>query len=109
MTGPDNIDVGGGFNPAGRAVGGPVSAGTPYVIGEQGPELFVPSGSGTIIPNGQLGAAMSPSTPTIVYNGPFIQSMNAIDTQSATQFLARNKAAVYAANQSASRAIPASR
>ena len=109
VTGPDNIDVGGGFNPAGRAVGGPVSAGTPYVIGEQGPELFVPSGSGTIIPNGQLGAAMTPSTPTIVYNGPFIQSMNAIDTQSATQFLAKNKAAVYAANQSASRAIPASR
>lgn len=35
----------------GRASGGPVSQGTPYVVGEQGPELFVPSKSGTIISN----------------------------------------------------------
>jgi hypothetical protein len=36
----------------GRAMGGPVSAGTAYVVGERGPELFVPRGSGTIVPNG---------------------------------------------------------
>lgn len=36
----------------GRAAGGPVSAGQPYVVGERGPELFLPSVSGTIIPNG---------------------------------------------------------
>lgn len=36
----------------GRAMGGPVSAGTAYVVGEQGPELFVPKGSGSIVPNG---------------------------------------------------------
>jgi hypothetical protein len=36
----------------GRAAGGPVSAGMPYVVGEEGPELFVPKQSGTIIPNG---------------------------------------------------------
>jgi hypothetical protein len=36
----------------GRAMGGPVSAGTAYMVGEQGPELFVPKGSGTIVPNG---------------------------------------------------------
>lgn len=35
----------------GRASGGPVSARTPYVVGERGPELFVPGRSGTIIPN----------------------------------------------------------
>jgi hypothetical protein len=35
-----------------RAMGGPVSANTAYVVGERGPELFVPQGSGTIIPNG---------------------------------------------------------
>jgi len=35
--------------------------------------------------------------------------MQAIDTQSATQFLARNKEAVYAANLSATRSLPASR
>ena len=29
------------FTIPGRAVGGPVSAGSPYVVGERGPELFV--------------------------------------------------------------------
>jgi hypothetical protein len=32
-----------------RAGGGPVGAGTPYLVGEKGPELFVPSGYGRII------------------------------------------------------------
>jgi hypothetical protein len=34
-----------------RASGGPVSGGSPYIVGEQGPELFVPGRSGTIVPN----------------------------------------------------------
>jgi hypothetical protein len=38
--------------PPTRASGGPVSAGTSYLVGEQGPELFVPSSSGSILPNG---------------------------------------------------------
>jgi len=37
---------------SGKAAGGPVSAGTPYMVGERGPEVFVPRQSGTIIPNG---------------------------------------------------------
>lgn len=39
----------------GRAAGGQVTAGTPYLVGEVGPELFVPHTSGTIIPNHALG------------------------------------------------------
>jgi hypothetical protein len=38
-----------------RAIGGPVSAGSPYLVGERGPELMIPSRSGTIIPNNKLG------------------------------------------------------
>ena len=38
----------GGF----RADGGPVSAGTSYIVGERGPELFTPRASGSISPNG---------------------------------------------------------
>jgi len=38
-----------------RAAGGPVSAGSPYIVGEKGPELFVPGKSGTIVPNNKLG------------------------------------------------------
>ena len=33
---------------AGRATGGPVSPGTAYMVGERGPELFVPTASGRI-------------------------------------------------------------
>lgn len=53
-----------------RAHGGPVSAGTPYLVGERGPEVIVPSGSGTVIPNNRLAAASSGTT--IVYS-PTIQ------------------------------------
>ena len=80
----------------------------PSIVGEQGPELFIPNSSGTIIPNNQLGSMMG-GGPQIVYNGPYIANMNAIDTQSATQFLAKNKQAVWAANQSATRSLPQSR
>jgi hypothetical protein len=37
------------FSLSGRAGGGPVSAGTPYMVGEHGPELFQPSTAGTIL------------------------------------------------------------
>jgi phage-related minor tail protein len=40
-----------------RAMGGPVNAGSPYVVGEKGPELFVPSSSGSIVPNGAMGSS----------------------------------------------------
>ena len=39
-----------------RANGGPVTTRKPYVVGEKGPELFVPSRSGHIIPNDQMGS-----------------------------------------------------
>lgn len=38
----------------GKAAGGPVTASTPYVVGEVGPELFVPRTSGSIVPNNRL-------------------------------------------------------
>lgn len=63
------IDVGlgnlfgtGGFNLAGlfggtatRATGGPVYSGNPTLVGERGPEVFIPSGPGNIVPNSQIG------------------------------------------------------
>lgn len=42
-----------------RASGGPVSGGSPYIVGEQGPELFVPGVSGTIVPNDAMGGGQS--------------------------------------------------
>ena len=37
-----------------RAAGGPVSSGSTYLVGERGPELFVPNTSGTIVPNDKI-------------------------------------------------------
>lgn len=45
----------GGLNLFGRATGGPVNAGQPYRIGERGPETFVPTTPGRIIPAGSGG------------------------------------------------------
>jgi tape measure domain-containing protein len=64
--GPKTGGFGGGvkFNPAsfsmgsllpGRAMGGPVSAGSSYMVGERGPELFTPKHGGSIVPNNALG------------------------------------------------------
>jgi hypothetical protein len=44
---PQNIEA--------RQHGGPVTAYTPYIVGESGPELFVPRTSGQIVPNAGMG------------------------------------------------------
>jgi len=87
---------------AGRAKGGPVSAGTPYIVGEEGPELFVPNASGTIIPNGkgnqmgQMGQATQ-----VIYN------INAIDSASFEARLAQNPEYLYNLTQVGARRQPA--
>jgi TP901 family phage tail tape measure protein len=49
--------LGGLFKP--KAAGGPVAGGGNYLVGEKGPELFVPSTAGTIIPADATAAAMA--------------------------------------------------
>jgi len=60
------IATGGGANPVSfldafkgalgfKAQGGTVNSGSPYIVGENGPELFVPTGSGNIVSNGRFG------------------------------------------------------
>jgi hypothetical protein len=51
ITGPIADALSGMF----RAQGGSVTVGKPYVVGEKGPEMFVPSSSGSIIPNNKMG------------------------------------------------------
>jgi hypothetical protein len=64
----NNLPFIGGFLPAqgtrtkresGRAAGGPVTGGQQYMVGEQGPELFVPNQSGSIVPNNALGGQIN--------------------------------------------------
>jgi len=43
-----------GFGSMFKADGGPVKGGSSYIVGERGPELFVPGSSGNIVPNDEL-------------------------------------------------------
>ncbi len=54
--------IGSGIANIFRADGGPVAGNSPYIVGERGPELFIPQTSGTVVPNHQLGGS------TIVFN-----------------------------------------
>ena len=102
--------TGGAPTAGGKASGGQVGSGLPYMVGEQGPELFIPNSSGTIIPNNRLSETLTGGSGQVInYNGPYVANLSAIDTQSATQFLAKNKMAVWSANQSAGRSVPTSR
>ena len=101
-----NYDAGISTGTMRAAAGGDIDG--PTIVGENGPEIFVPSQRGTVIPN-TAAASWGNNQPSVVYNGPYIANMQAMDTQSATQFLAKNKMAVWSANKSASRSVPTSR
>jgi hypothetical protein len=60
--------IGGLFGLPGRATGGPVSPGRPYVVGERGPELFVPTTSGRV--DAQAGVAPRDVRMAITINAP---------------------------------------
>ena len=80
-----------------KADGGPVAGGQPYIVGEQGPEWFVPNGAGTIIPNGKSpsmpsGSDSSTATPQAPININF--SVRAMDARSFQSAMVQNKAVV---------------
>ena len=56
--------TGGLFSLFGFANGGRPPVGKPSIVGEKGPEIFVPSTAGTIIPNNMMGS----STNNVVVN-----------------------------------------
>jgi phage-related minor tail protein len=43
----------------GKAIGGSVQSGQPYMVGERGPEMFVPNQSGSIVPNKKMGGGVT--------------------------------------------------
>lgn len=81
-----------------RANGGPVSGNEAYLVGERGPELFVPRMSGSIIPN----KAMSMGGTTQVTNN----YINAIDVKSFEERIMGSSNAVWAANLYAQKRLP---
>ena len=70
-TGTGGGLLGGLFKP--RALGGPVTAGSPYLVGERGPELFMPSRGGSIIPNNALGGGGTSVVVNVDASGSSVQ------------------------------------
>ena len=87
------------FSLPGKALGGPVSGGTPYMIGEAGPEMFIPSTAGTIIPNSQLGNMGGGGT-TVINN------ISAVDARSVAQLFAEHRMTLFGTVEQARRELP---
>jgi len=75
----------------GLADGGPARRNNPYLVGEAGPELFVPNNSGTVVPNDQL-AEMSavPGTGEVTVNF----NLNVIDSSDFDDLLVRRRGTI---------------
>ena len=77
-----------------NARGGPVSPGSWYMVGERGPEAFVPSTPGTIVPNGGLGGGVT------VNVGNLVGTIDSTDGPGVRQALAEALPTISAAIQS---------
>lgn len=89
---------GGALIPGFLAEGGPANANQPYIVGERGPELFVPNSTGTVVPNDALGGGTS-----VVYN------INAVDAMSFKQMLAADPTFLHAVAEQGRRRMPGAR
>jgi lambda family phage tail tape measure protein len=89
----------GGLFGGGKASGGAVEAGKSFLVGERGPEMFTPNGSGTIIPNNALGGGTT--VQQITYN------IQATDAASFKAQLARDPSFLHAVVEQGRRSTPA--
>jgi len=86
-----------------KADGGPVAGGQSYIVGEKGPEIFTPSSGGSITPNNKIGNAPAAAQTVVTYN------INAVDSQSFQQMLARDPSFIYALSLQGQKALPSTR
>jgi len=80
-----------------KALGGPVASGNAYLVGEQGPEIFAPASSGSIIPNDEIGG---------VGGGLVIQNLSIMPNASIDQAL-MDKPASYWLEMVQAKVLPA--
>jgi lambda family phage tail tape measure protein len=92
----------------GLAEGGPAEKGKPYMVGEKGPELFVPKAAGTVIPNDKLAAApmSAPQQQPVVNNYNYNNNINAVDAKSVATLFYENRKALFGATNQARRELP---
>jgi phage-related minor tail protein len=91
----------------GLAAGGSAMAGTPYMVGERGPELFIPQTAGKVIPNNVLngsaagqGAVNGGGQTMVTYN------IQAVDASSFRSLVARDPSFIYAVTEAGRRSQP---
>jgi phage-related minor tail protein len=100
------VGIGSFFGLPGLAAGGPVTPNQPYIVGEKGPELFLPSSAGNIVPNNALstGGKSGVGGQTVVnYN------IQAVDAQSFRSMVARDPSFIYAVTEQGRRSQPTRR
>jgi len=99
-----------GLSIPGRAAGGPVKGNQPYIVGEKGPELFVPKSAGTVIPNNKLGmATQAEGTGQVnapITNNYITNNINAVDAKSVAQLFSENRKTLLGAVATAQREMP---
>jgi lambda family phage tail tape measure protein len=93
----------------GFAEGGSPPVGKPSIVGEKGPELFIPKQAGTIIPNDKISGSMS-SQPMqqqpVVNNYTYNNNINAVDAKSVATLFYENRKALFGANNQARKELP---
>lgn len=77
-----------------RAMGGPVTRSKPYIVGERGPELFVPNGSGNVVPNGEMAGGGTTINQTIQISTGVQQTVRTEVMQMLPQIADATKSAV---------------
>jgi phage-related minor tail protein len=78
-----------------------VSNSKAYLVGEQGPELFVPNTAGSIVPNNQMGGAGGYAQ--VTYN------INAVDASSFRSLVAQDPEFMFAVTEQGRKRMPNSR
>jgi lambda family phage tail tape measure protein len=89
----------------GFANGGPVQGATPIIVGERGPELFVPTSAGKIVSNSTLkGSGQAPSS----MGGQTVVNYNiqAVDASSFRSLVAKDPSFIYAVTEQGRRSQP---
>jgi lambda family phage tail tape measure protein len=97
MSGGGGI-LGGAIIPGILASGGPVSDRRPYLVGERGPELFVPNSAGSMVPNSGLSTGGN-----VTYN------ISAVDAMSFKQMIAQDPGFIHAIAMQGGKSTPARR
>lgn len=97
-----------GIKLPGNAAGGPVMANKPYVVGEQGPELFVPNSAGSIMTNASLNknVGQGGGAQPVVNNTYITNNISAIDSRSVAQMFVENRKALLGASVMARKEMP---